>query len=119
MDHAFATLRNLPPHLQPHRFWIWLQIVILTFHVRHIRRDARAMLVRISPRGAVDIVAIGDVPGTARPDPLAFEPSKAFLLAMGEADPVMPMGERQRPARTLPARLRLCATDTLLPRPDT
>ncbi|MEH6742077.1 hypothetical protein [Hyphomonas sp.] len=119
MDHAFATLRNLPPHLQPHRFWIWLQIVILTFHVRHIRRDARAMLVRISPRGAVDIVAVGDVPGTARPDPLAFEPSKAFLMAMGEADAVMPMGERLRPARTLPARLRLCATDTLLPRPDT
>ena len=59
------------------------------------------------------------MPGTARPDPLAFEPSKAFLLAMGAADPVMPMGERLRPARTLPARLRFCATDTLLPRPDT
>ena len=119
MDHAFATLRNLPPHLQPHRFWIWLQIVILTFHVRHIRRDARAMLVRISPRGEVDIVAVGDVPGTARTDPLAFEPSKAFLLAMGEADPVMPMGDRLRPARavTMPRRPR--ATDTLLPRPDT
>jgi hypothetical protein len=119
MDHAFATLRNLPPHLQPHRFWIWLQIVILTFHVRHIRRDARAMLVRISPRGAVDIVAVGDVPGTARPDPLAFEPSKAFLEAMGETDPVMPMGDRLRPARavTMPRWLR--ATATLLPRPDT
>ncbi|KCZ63274.1 hypothetical protein L53_08360 [Hyphomonas sp. L-53-1-40] len=86
MDDAFATLRNLPPHLRPYRFWIWLQVVILTFHVRYIQRDMRAMMVQISPRGEVDIVAVGDVPGTIHPDPLAFEPSKGFRLAMGEMD---------------------------------
>ena len=81
MDDAFATLRNLPPHLRPYRFWIWLQVVILTFHVRHIQRDMRAMMVRILPRGEVDIVAVGDGQGTIKPDPLAFELSKGFRLA--------------------------------------
>ena len=119
MDDAFATLRNLPPHLRPYRFWIWLQVVILTFHVRHIQRDMRAMMVRISPRGEVDIVAVGDGPETIKPDPLAFEPSKGFRLAMGELDLAVPRGERLQsaPAVTMPR--RPCATGTRLPRPDT
>jgi hypothetical protein len=82
MNDAFTTLQNLPPHLRPHRFWIWLQILVLTFYVRHVRRDARQMLVQISPSGEVDLAVIGDAPCTTKPDPLSFEPSRAFLVAM-------------------------------------
>jgi hypothetical protein len=87
MTDAFATLRNLPPHLQPHRFWIWAQILALTFYVRHVRRDTRQMLVQITSSGAVDIAAIGDVPGTAKADPLSFAPSRALLAAMSGLEP--------------------------------
>jgi hypothetical protein len=119
MDDAFTTLRNLPPHLRPYRFWIWLQVVILTFHVRHIQRDMRAMMVCISPRGEVDIVAVGDVPVTPRTDPRAYEPSKGYRMAMGEMVSAAPMRPRQRPAPAVTMPLRPCATGTRLPRPDT
>ncbi|HAQ76844.1 MAG TPA: hypothetical protein DCR96_10165 [Hyphomonas sp.] len=87
MTDAFTTLRNLPPHLQTHRFWIWVQIVVLTFFVRHVRRDARQMLVQITSSGAVHIAVIGDMPGTAKADPLSFAPSRAFLAAMSGFEP--------------------------------
>lgn len=83
MTDAFATLRNL----QTHRFWIWLQIVVLTFFVRHVRRDARQMLVQITSSGAVYIAVIGDMPGPAKADPLSFAPSRAFLAAMSGFEP--------------------------------
>ena len=89
MNDAFATLRNLPPHLQPYRVWIWLQIMMLTFYVRHVRRDARQMLVRITPTGEVHLAAIGDVPGAAGHDPLAFTPSRAFQMAMSGIAPAV------------------------------
>ena len=50
-------------------------------------RGARQMLVQITSSGAVHIAVIGDMPGTAKADPLSFAPSRAFLAAMSGFEP--------------------------------
>ena len=87
MDHAFVTVQNLPPHMQRYKFWIWLQIVILTFHIRHILCDTRQMMLCILPSGKVYIEAVGDEAGAVQADPFAFTPSPAFLRALSGPAP--------------------------------
>ena len=83
MDSLFAPPPPLKPHLQPFRFWIWLQLVLLRLYVRRLKGRGTPFLTMCDARGTVWIAAIGDAPGTARADPLAFTPSKAFQAAMG------------------------------------
>ena len=83
MDSLFAPPPPLKPHLQPFRFWIWLQLVLLRLYVRRLKGRGTPFLTMCDARGNVWIAAIGDAPTTARPNPLAFTPSKAVQVAMG------------------------------------
>ncbi|MEP0314117.1 MAG: hypothetical protein ABJL57_14120 [Hyphomonas sp.] len=126
MDSLFAPPPPLKPHLQPFRFWIWLQLVLLRLYVRRLKGRGTPFLTMCDARGNVWIAAVGDTPGTARPDLLAFTPSKAFQVAMGC---VSPSGMGLEIARLAGYVLRAglpCAgglqgqgTDVPLPLPDT
>lgn len=103
-----------------------MQLVLLRLYVRRLKGRGTPFLTMCDARGNVWIAAIGDAPGTARPDPLAFTPSKAFQVAMGC---VSPSGMGLEIARLAGYVLRAglpCAgglqgqgTDVPLPLPDT
>jgi len=85
MDSLFAPPPPLKPHLEPFRFWIWLQLVLLRLYVRRLKGRGTPFLTMCDAGGNVWIAAIGDAPTTTRMSPLAFTLSKAFQAAMGRA----------------------------------
>ena len=84
MDSLFAPLGPLSPHLEPYRFWIWLQMVALRLYVRALKGRGVPFMTVIDHRGTVYLQWNGDAPHEREPDPLAFTWSKAFRLAIGE-----------------------------------
>lgn len=96
MDSLFAPPPPLKPHLEPFRFWIWLQLVLLRLYVRRLKGRGTPYLTMCDARGNVWIAAIGDAPGAAPPHPLAFTPSRVFQAAMGDTRPLAaPPGQRR------------------------
>ena len=120
MDTLFAPVGPLKPHLEPYRFWIWLQMVALRLYVRALKGRGVQFMTVIDHRGTVYLQWIGDAPHEREPDPLAFTWSKAFRLAIGDLDPAHPgesrdfvqidAGNQTRPRQFTPI--------YALPRPD-
>jgi len=96
MDTLFAPVGPLKPHLEPYRFWIWLQTVALRLYVRALKGRGVPFMTVIDHRGTVYLQWIGDAPQDRKPDPLAFTPSKAFRLAIGDLDSAHPGEHRYR-----------------------
>ena len=72
MDTLFAPVGPLKPHLEPYRFWIWLQTVALRLYVRALKGRGVPFMTVIDHRGTVYLQWIGDAPHEREPDPLAF-----------------------------------------------
>ena len=53
MDSLFAPLGPLSPHLEPYRFWIWLQMVALRLYVRALKGRGVPFMTVIDHRGTV------------------------------------------------------------------
>ena len=122
MDRLFAPLAfDLPPHLEPVRFWIWLQVVALRFHVRTRHGRRVPFQVSIDVQGQVRLVRIGRRAEDLTPDPFSFTPSKAWHRALtgaclthpGEQRDSAPLVIARKPRR--PRRIAARA----LPLPDT
>ena len=121
MDSLFAPPPVLKPHLQPFRFWIWLQLILLRLYVRRTRGRGTPFLTMCDARGNVWIAAIGDMPTVARPDPLTFTLSKACQVAMGSASEPAPAHDAgdHRVGTTLFPMIRPHDAELRLPPPDT
>ncbi|WP_290484576.1 hypothetical protein [Hyphomonas sp. UBA3195] len=121
MDSLFAPPPVLKPHLQPFRFWIWLQLILLRLYVRRTRGRGTPFLTMCDARGNVWIAAIGDMPTVARPDPLAFTLPKACQVAMGSASEHAPAHDAgdHRVGTTLFPMIRPHDAELRLPPPDT
>jgi hypothetical protein len=124
MDTLLAPLATpLPPDLKPYQFWIWLQMVAWRIYVRSVRGRGVPFMTVIDRQGTVYLKWIGHPPHEfpqARPDPLAFTPSKAFRLAMGVLKSAHPVegGERvQRDAGEPSCRMPF-SQSYALPGPD-
>ena len=96
MDTLFAPVGPLKPHLEPYRFWIWLQTVALRLYVRALKGRGVPFMTVIDHRGTVYLQWIGDAPHERKPDPLDFTWSKAFRLAIGDLDSAHPGESRDR-----------------------
>ena len=94
MDTLLAPLASpLPSYLEPYRFWIWLQMVAWRLYVRAIRGRGIPFMTVIDRQGTVYLKWIGHPPHEfpqAPTDPLAFRPSKAFRIAIGDIEPAHP-----------------------------
>lgn len=99
MDTLLAPLASpLPSCLEPHRFWIWLQMVAWRLYVRAVKGRGIPFMTVIDRQGTVYLKWIGHPPHEfpqASDDPLAFTPSKAFRIALGDLSSAHP-GERGR-----------------------
>ncbi len=84
MDSLFAPPSHLPPDMEPYRFWIWLQLIVLRLYVRAVKGGRASFLYGIDDRGGIVLLHIGDRPGEVKPDPFAWEPSQAYREALGE-----------------------------------
>ena len=124
MDTLLAPLASpLPSYLEPYRFWIWLQMVAWRLYVRAIRGRGIPFMTVIDRQGTVYLKWIGHPPHEipqAPEDPLAFTPSKAFRIAMGDLESAHP-GESQdhlqRAAGESPRGIRFTKSGPL-PLPD-
>lgn len=125
MDTLLAPLASpLPSCLEPHRFWIWLQMVAWRLYVRAVKGKGIPFMTVIDPQGTVYLKWIGHPPHEfpqAPEDPLAFTPSKAFRIALGDLPSAHP-GER-RPliprASDCSSHIAPSAHMATLPAPDT
>jgi len=124
MDTLLAPLASpLPPDLEPYRFWIWLQMVAWRLYVRAVRGRGIPFMTVIDRQGTVYLKWIGHPPHEipqAPEDPLAFTPSKAFRIAMGDLESAHPGESRdrlQRAADESPRGIRFNACGPL-PLPD-
>ena len=97
MDSLFRPLATpLPAHLEPYRFWIWLQVVALRLYVRAVRGKGVLFSVLIDRHGNVELNWIEKPPEALTPDPLSFTPSKAYQAALTGPEPAHP-GESRDP----------------------
>ena len=138
MNAIFAPPPDLPPALRQHRFWIWLQLIVIRLRVIALRGRLVAFTTATDRHGNVYLVHIGDAqPQPApKPDPFAFAPSKAYRAAVGGDVPDPCFFRRHTLQRvsmdkmTLMRIKELCAMDACLrghlrknhdgvPRPDT
>ena len=93
MDHLFAPPQNLPPEMEPRRFWIWLQLILLRLHVRMVKGADANFLYGLTRTGQVFLVEIGDTKAEhqaalarkKQQDMLNWTPSKAFTAALDGA----------------------------------
>ena len=90
MDSLFAPLGPLSPHLEPYRFWIWLQIVMIRVYVRAVRGKGVLFSTLIDRRGNVYLNWIEKDPEDLTPDPFSFTPSKAYQAALSGPEPAHP-----------------------------
>ena len=90
MDSLFAPLGPLSPHLEPYRFWIWLQIVMIRVYVRAVRGKGVLFSTLIDRRGNVYLNWIEKAPEDLKPDPFSFTPSKAYQAALSGPEPAHP-----------------------------
>ncbi|HBT37522.1 MAG TPA: hypothetical protein DEB52_16405 [Hyphomonas sp.] len=128
MDSLFAPLGPLSPHLEPYRFWIWLQMVAWRLYVRAVKGRGIPFMTVIDRQGTVYLKWIGHPPHEfpqAPDDPLAFTPSKAFRIALGDLPSAHP-GERGRLSSTTtrtptcaPVNSPVSAHAAAVPAPDT
>jgi hypothetical protein len=122
MDRLFAPLAfDLPPHLEPVRFWIWLQVVALRFHVRTRHGRRVPFQVSIDVQGQVRLVRIGRRAEDLTPDPFSFTPSNAWRRALTGDCPAHPGEQRDSAPLAIapkPRRPRRIAARAL-PLPDT
>ena len=84
MSAVFAPPPELPPHLQQHSFWIWLQLVAIRLYVIALRGRLVAFTTATDLQGNTYLVHIGDAQPAAKQDPFAFEPSAAYRAAFGQ-----------------------------------
>lgn len=102
MDTLLAPLASpLPSYLEPHRFWIWLQMVAWRLYVRAVRGRGIPFMTVIDRQGIVYLKWIGHPPHEvpqAPEDTLAFTPSKAFRIALGDLESPHP-GESRNPVQ--------------------
>ena len=87
MDSLFAPPSHLPPDMEPYRFWIWLQLIVLRLYVRAVKGGQASFLYGIDDRGGIVLLHIGDRPGEVKPDPFAWEPSRTYREALAGSDP--------------------------------
>ena len=129
MDTLLAPLASpLPSRLEPHRFWIWLQMVAWRLYVRAVKGRGIPFMTVIDRQGTVYLKWIGHPPHEfpqAPDDPLAFTPSKAFRIALGDLPSAHP-GERGRLSSTTtrtptcaPVNSPVSAHAAAVPAPDT
>lgn len=123
MDTLLAPLASpLPSYLEPHRFWIWLQMVAWRLYVRAVKGRGIPFMTVIDRQGTVYLKWIGHPPHEfpqAPDDPLAFTPSKAFRIAIGDFESAHP-GETldtQRAANEYPRGIHFTKSGPL-PLPD-
>ncbi|HBH45717.1 MAG TPA: hypothetical protein DDY28_15030, partial [Hyphomonas atlantica] len=103
MDSLFAPLGPLSPHLEPYRFWIWLQIVMIRAYVRAVRGKGVLFSTLIDRRGNVYLNWIEKDPEDLTPDPFGFTPSKAYQEALTGPDPAHPGERRDLPQIAAPS----------------
>ena len=53
MDRLFAAPRDLPPNLESHRFWIWLQLILVRLYVRAVKGAEANFLYGLTRTGQV------------------------------------------------------------------
>ncbi|KCZ55574.1 hypothetical protein HY29_11705 [Hyphomonas beringensis] len=90
MDQLFAPPRNLTPELEPYRFWIWLQLIVVRMYIRSIKGPGVPFMFKMNRHGDVTLVYIGDTEAEReaalakqkQQDPFAWEPGKAFTAAL-------------------------------------
>tara|TARA_R100001244_G_scaffold43529_3_gene39099 strand:- start:678 stop:1052 length:375 start_codon:yes stop_codon:yes gene_type:complete len=94
MNTLLAPLASpLPSYLEPCRFWIWLQMVAWRLYVRAVKGRGIPFMTVIDRQGTVYLKWIGHPPHEvpqAPEDPLAFTPSKAFRIALGDLESAHP-----------------------------
>ena len=125
MDTLLAPLAS---PLEPYRFWIWLQMVAWRLYVRAVKGRGIPFMTVIDRQGTVYLKWIGHPPHEfpqAPDDPLAFTPSKAFRIALGDLPSAHP-GERGRLSSTTtrtptcaPVNSPVSAHAAAVPAPDT
>ena len=128
MHDVLAPPPNLPPRLQQYRFWIWLQLVAIRLYVIALRGRLVSFTTATDRLGNVYLVYIGDAypAPDPKPDPFAFEPSRAFLAATTDTFSLCAHpGERPVPAprswqtcNRRPAHTGMCGPEAI-PLPDT
>jgi len=125
MDSLFRPLGTpLPPHLEPFRFWIWLQIVMIRAYVRAVRGKGVLFSTLIDRHGNVYLNWIEKAPADLTPDPFSFTPSKAYQAALTGPEPAYPGECRDLPQIAAPSERRIaCILHVFarrpLPLPDT
>ena len=124
MDSLFAPLGPLSPHLEPYRFWIWLQIVMIRVYVRAVRGKGVLFSTLIDRRGNVYLNWIEKDPEDLTPDPFSFTPSKAYQAALSGPEPAHPGECRDLAPHTAPSPCRIACIPHVfarrpLPLPDT
>ena len=90
MDYLFAPPENLPPQMEPYRFWIWLQLVLVRLYVRAVKGADANFLYGVTHTGYVLLVEIGDTKAEhqaalarkKQQDMLNRAPSKALTAAL-------------------------------------
>tara|TARA_R100001086_G_scaffold125686_1_gene65004 strand:+ start:319 stop:696 length:378 start_codon:yes stop_codon:yes gene_type:complete len=125
MDTLLAPLASpLPSYLEPCRFWIWLQMVAWRLYVRAVKGRGIPFMTVIDRQGTVYLKWIGHPPHEfpqAPEDPLAFTPSKAFRIAIGDIEPAHPGESRSfsSHATSFSTRALGSAQTVAMPAPDT
>ena len=124
MDSLFAPLGPLSPHLEPYRFWIWLQIVMIRVYVRAVRGKGVVFSTLIDRRRNVYLNWIEKAPEDLKPDPFSFTPSKAYQAALTGPEPAHPGECRDLAPLAAPSPRRIAYiphvfTQGPLPLPDT
>lgn len=133
MDRLFAAPRDLPPNLESHRFWIWLQLILVRLYVRAVKGAEANFLYGLTRTGQVWLLQIGDTRAEhaaalarqAQQDVLKQELPRALTAALEGASLLTAHpGEGRDPGRQLRlARVGTaacaCITGRALPPPDT
>ena len=122
MDSLLRPLGTpLPPHLEPFRFWIWLQIVMIRAYVRAVRGKGILFSTLIARHGNVYLIWIEKAPEDLKPDPFSFTPSKAYQAALTGPEPAHPGESRDLPQIAAPSERRIARIFARrpLPLPDT
>ena len=107
MDQLFAPPRNLTPELEPYRFWIWLQLIVVRMYIRSVKGPGVPFMFKMNRHGDVTLVYIGDTEAEReaalakqkQQDQFKWEPSRAYREAVGDLEPLTPLfrSPRRRP----------------------
>ena len=107
MDQLFAPPRDLTPELEPYRFWIWLQLIVVRMYIRSIKGPGVPFMFTMNRHGDVRLVYIGDTEAEReaalakqkQQDQFKWEPSRAYREAVGDLESLTPLfrSPRRRP----------------------